>query len=238
MKYPLSRHSIMKKLPYLRSLSALALGLILAGAALAQSVSAKKTLVVNGHIADAAVVQIDGHSYADVDALVRMMNATVRFESGRVILTLPAAGADAKPGRATPGLSKDFAKAGISQVAAMQEWKGAIASAIRFGLAAGTWLAPWLQDYRVRAEGSLSQTSLAVKTADDRKALDLLKNEFTSLGEWDSNTQATIHSLDAEQALDPAIAQNDPLRTKISECGTFLSAMLVAGEFADNPNCH
>lgn len=221
-----------------RSRVVLALSLMLAGAAFAQNAPTKKTLVVNGRAADGAVIQIDGHSYVDVDALARTMNATVNFQAGRVILTVPAAEAGAKPERTAPGLSKDFAKAGISQVAVMQEWKGAIASAIRFGLAAGTWLAPWLQDYRVRAEGSLSQTSLAVKTADDRKALDLLKNEFTSLGEWDSNTQATIHSLDAEQALDPAIAQNDPLRTKISECGTFLSAMLVAGEFADNPNCH
>jgi len=215
----------------------------MAGAVSAQNVPEKKTpekkaLVVNGRIADAAVVQIDGHSYVDVDAFARIMNATVRFEPGRVILTVPAAAAEAKPGRAAPGLSKDFAKAGISQLAVMQEWKGAIASVIRFGLAAGTWLAPWLQDYRVRAEGSLSQTALAVSTDADQKALQLLKNELANLGQWDSNTQATIRSLNAEQALDPAAAQNDPLRAKISGCGIFLSAMLVSGEFADDPSCH
>jgi hypothetical protein len=40
---------------------ALSLSLMLAGAAFAQNASTKKTLV-NGRTADAAVVQIDGHS--------------------------------------------------------------------------------------------------------------------------------------------------------------------------------
>jgi hypothetical protein len=238
MKDNFGRHSIMKESSKFRTLTALALGLILAGTVSAQSVSGRKTLVVNGRSAEGAVTQIDGRSCMDVETFARVTNATVSFESGRVILTLPAAGAAAKPERVQQGFSKDFAKAGIAQVAAMQEWKGAIASAIRFGIAAGTWLAPWLQEFRSRAEGSLNQTAVAAKSESEQKALQLLKNEFASLAEWDSNTQAAIRSLNAEQALDPAAAQNDPLRTKISECSTSLSAMLVAGEFTDSPSCH
>jgi hypothetical protein len=228
----------MDKLSCFSSLTALALSLMFAGAAFAQNVPEKRKLVVNGRVADGAVVQIDGHSYVDVDTFARAMNASVTFEPDRVILTVPVAEAAAKPERTAPGLSKDFARAGIAQLAEMWEWKGAIASAIRAGVAAGSWLGPWLQDHRVRAEGSLSQTSLAAKTESDQKALQLLKNEFTSLGEWDSNTQASIHSLNAEQTLNPAAAQNDPLLAKISECGNFLSAMLVGGEFEDSPSCH
>lgn len=209
-----------------------------AGAAFAQNAPAKKTLVVNGRTADAAVIEIDGHSYVDVDTFARMINAAVKFEPGRVILTVPAAAAGAKPERTAPGLSKDFSKAGISQLAEMLEWKAAIASVIRSGVAEGNWLVPLLRDHRVRAEASLSQTSLAAKTDSDQKALQLLKNEHTNLGEWDSNTQATIHSLNAEKSVNPVAAQNDPLLAKISECGNFLSAMLVDGEFADNPSCH
>ena len=94
---------------------------------------------------------IDGHSYVDVDAFVRIMNAAVSFEPGRVILTIPAAELGAKPERAAVlGLSKEFARASISQLAMMWEWKGAIASAIRSGVAGGNWLGPWLHDYRVR----------------------------------------------------------------------------------------
>jgi hypothetical protein len=228
----------MDTLSCFRSLTALALSLMLAGAAFAQNAPEKKTLVVNGRTADGAVAQIDGHSYVDVDTFARIMNAAVSFEPGRVILTVPAADTGAKPERPAPGLSKDFAKAGVSQLAEMWEWKGAIASAIRFGVAGGNWLGPWLHDHRVRAEGSLSQASLAAKTESDRKALQLLKNELTNLGEWDSQTQATIHSMNAELTINPAVAQNDPLLTKISECGNFLNAMLVGGEFADSPSCH
>jgi hypothetical protein len=123
-------------------------------------------------------------------------------------------------------------------LAEMREWKAAIASAIRSGVAGGNWLAPWLQDHRVRAEESLSQTSLVAKTESDQKTLQLLKNELANLGEWDSNTQATIHSLNGEQTVNPVAAQNDPLLAKISECGNFLNAMLVDGDFADNPTCH
>jgi len=228
----------MNKRSCFHSLTALVLSLILAGAVFAQNAPAKKTLVVNGRTADAAVVQIDGHSYVDVDTFARMIHAAVTFEPGRVILTVPATEAEAKPERTTAGLSKDFSKAGISQLAEMREWKAALASVIRSGVAEGNWLVPLLRDHRVRAEASLSQTSLAVKTDSDQKALQLLKNEHTNLGEWDNATQATVHSLNAEKSVNPVAAQNDPLLTKISECGNFLNAMLVDGEFADSPSCH
>jgi hypothetical protein len=228
----------MNKLSYFRSLRAFALSLMLTGAAFAQNAPQKKTLVVNGRTADVAVLQIDGHSYVDLDTFARIMNAAVTFEPGRVILKFPAAESGAKPERTVPGLSKDFAKAGIFQLAEMREWKAAIASVIRSGVAGGNWLGPLLHDHRARAEASLGQTSLAAKTESDQKALQLLKNELTNLGEWDSNTQATIHSLNAEQSVNPAATQNDPLLAKISECGNFLNAMLVDGEFADSPSCH
>jgi hypothetical protein len=227
----------MKRLPQPCPLAVLALSLLLPSHVLAQNAPEKKALVVNGRTTEETVVQIGGHSYVDIDTLARIMNATVSFAPGRVVLTVPA-DAGAKPERAAPALSKDFAKAGISQLAEMWEWKGAIASAIRFGFAAGNWLGPWLHDHRVRAEDSFSQTSLEAKTESDKKVLQLLKNELANLGEWDSNTQATIHSLNAEQTVDPSAAENDPLLAKISECGTSLRAMLVGGEFADSPSCH
>jgi hypothetical protein len=207
-------------------------------AAMGQDASPKKTLVVNGHTADGAVVQINGRSYVDVEALGRIMNATVTIEPGRVLWTGPAAETGVRAEPSATGLSKDFARAGISQMAEMREWKGAISSAIRSGVAGGNWLAPLLHDHRQRAEESLSQASLAAKTESDKKALQLLRNEFTNLGDWDTNAQATIHSLDAEQSINPAATEGDPLLAKITECGHFLNAMLVGGEFADSPSCH
>jgi hypothetical protein len=216
----------------------IALSFLWLGTVWAEGTPAKATLVINGRTTEVAVVQIDGHSYVDVDAFARVMNAAVKFESGRVLLTVPAVVSGAKPERAAPGLSKEFSKAGIAQLAEMREWKAAIASVIRSGVAEGNWLGPLLHDHRLRSEASLGQTSLAAKTESDQKALQLLKNQFTSLGEWDDNTRASVHSLNAEPSINPAVAANDPLLAKISECGNFLNAMLVDGEFQDNPNCH
>ncbi len=222
-------------------LSGSALSLLLAASAVAQNPPQKMTLVLNGHANDGAVAQIDGRSYVDVETLARILNATLSFKPGRVILTGPtgpAAETMAKPERSVQGFSKEFARAGIAQLAEMREWKGAISSAIRSGVAGGNWLAPLLKEHRGRAAESLSLASVAAKTESDLKALDLLKSEFTNLGEWDGEAQATIQSLNAEKSINPLAAQNDPLLAKISECGNFLNAMLVGGEFADSTSCH
>jgi hypothetical protein len=215
-----------------------ALSLLFVASAIAQNTPQKVTLVLNGRATDGAVSQIDGRSYVDVETLARILNATLSFKPGRVILTGTAAESVAKPESAAPGLSKEFARAGIAQLAEMREWKGAISSAIRSGVAGGNWLAPLLTEHRARAAESLSQAAVAAKTEPDLKALQLLKNQFANLGDWDTQAQATIQSLNAEKNLNPPAAQNDPLLAKISECGSFLSGMLVGGEFADSPSCH
>ena len=229
---------IMNKLLSFLSISAFTLSLMFAAPAMAQNATQARALVVNGRSAEGAVVQINGHSYVEVETLAQIMGAAVRLEPGRVVLTSAASETGDKAGRITPGLSKEFARAGISQLAEMREWKGAISSAVRSGVAGGTWLAPLLREHRVRAEASLGQTSVAATTDSDKLALQLLKGEFANLEQWDSNAQAIILSLNAEQNLNPAAAENDPLLAKISECGSFLNAMLVGGEFADSASCH
>jgi hypothetical protein len=219
-------------------LSVSALALLLVASASAQNTPKKMTLVINGRATDGAVSQIDSRLYVDVEALARALNATLTLQPGRVILTGPMAESVAKTETIQPALSKEFARAGIAQLAEMREWKGAISSAIRSGVAGGNWLAPLLTEHRARAAGSLSQASLAAKTEPDLKALQLLKSQFANLGEWDTQAQATIQSLNAEKNLNPPAAQNDPLLAKISECGSFLNAMLVGGEFSDSPCCH
>jgi hypothetical protein len=200
------------------------------------------TLLMNGRATDGAISQIDGRSYVDVETLARILKATLSFKPGLVILSAvilsAAAESVARPAASAQGMSKEFAGAGIAQLAEMREWKGAISSAIRSGVAGGNWLAPLLKEHRARAGESLSQASVAAKTEADLKALQLLKSELTNLGEWDTEAQVTIQSLSAEQNLNPPAAQNDPLPAKTSECSTFLNAMLVGCEFADSPSCH
>jgi hypothetical protein len=219
-------------------LSACALSLLFAPSVVAQTPPQKMTLVMNGRAIDGAVSQIGGRSYVDVETLARILKATLTFKPGRVILTGPAAETIAKPEPIAQGFSREFVKAGIAQLAEMREWKGAISSAIRSGVAGGNWLAPLLKAHRAGAAEGLNLASVAAKTDSDLKALELLKSEFTNLGEWDTESQATILSLNAEKSLNPPSAQNDPLLAKISECSSFLNAMLVDGEFTDSVSCH
>lgn len=197
-----------------------------------------KELVVNGHGVDAGVLQIDGHSYVDMEAFAQATGASISVESSRIVMTLPVAAPTAQAPARTSGLSRAFAQAGIASVSDMREWRGGIASVIRFGVAAGNWLGPWLQDYQVRAQKSYDQAALAAKTPADRKATELLRNELTNVKQWDTQTQAAIQSLNAEPAVNPSATDNDPLRIKIADCSSFLASMLVSGEFADNANCH
>ncbi len=57
----------------------------------AQDAAPAKTLVVNGHASPGAVVQMNGKSYVDVEAFAQAVDATVRFEANKVILTMAAA---------------------------------------------------------------------------------------------------------------------------------------------------
>src|SRR3984885_13962434 len=97
--------------------------LLLAGVILAQT-AANKTLVVNGTSAGAAVREIDGHTYIEIEALARVTNGVVTIEPTRVLLSIPSAASlvnagaavtTAAPVAARPavGLSVEFKRAGI-----------------------------------------------------------------------------------------------------------------------------
>jgi hypothetical protein len=68
------------------------LGLVLAipGSLFAQGIP-NKTLVVNGKTVEAAVRQIDGHSYVDVETIAQLTNGTFIVDPHQVVLTIPVA---------------------------------------------------------------------------------------------------------------------------------------------------
>jgi hypothetical protein len=198
-----------------------------------------KVLVVNGETVEGKVRQIDGRSYVDIEALAQATNGAVTVEPHRVVLTIPAQDSSAARGaaaaQATQGLSKDFASAGIAEVAEMREWRGVIGTMVTYGLAvSGTWA----QDYRERVDAGLRQTTLAASTDADRNALQLLKNESASLAGWASDVLAARQALNGAKTVDPNAQQNDPVLTKITSCSRFLNAMLVSGAFSDDGSCH
>jgi hypothetical protein len=227
-----SRHN-MKKHRSLQSMLFIGFALSLATVLCAQRVSDIK-LLVNGKVINAAVLQVDGRSYVDVETLARITNGSVKVELNQILLTIPGSGQDAATPQNTPGLSKGFASEAVTALAEMKEWKGALVTMVTFGLAVdGTWA----QTYHDQVEASIARASVAATTSSDHSALQLLNNQFTHLAKWESDFIAERKALNGAKTVDPNAIQNDPALTKISNCGRFLSTMLVSRTFADNTSC-
>jgi hypothetical protein len=77
--------------------------------------------------------------------------------------------------------------------------------------------------------------SVAASTDSDRKAHQLLSNEFDNMKKLsdrfvDANTARNYTSLDA--------LESDPLDQKILNCARSLAAMAASGQFVDDGSCH
>ena len=215
--------------------------LLFAGILLAQN-TPDRTLIVNGKSAG-MVVQLDGHAYVDVETVARFTNGSVTLEPSRVVLTFPPTGTSSAPSvglaplppAPPPGLSRNFASLAIGELAEMREWRGAVGTILTYGVpVAGTWP----QDYHDRVEANLAQVGIAVTTAADQDALQLLQNEFSNLARWANDIVTTRQSMNATNTVRPDTIQSDQTLAKISDCSRFLNSMLVSGSFADDQSCH
>ena len=123
----------------------------------------------------------------------------------------------------------------IAVLAEMREWRGAVGTMITYGLAVS---GAWSQSYHDSVAAGLAEASAAAMTDADQNALVLLNNEFDKLAGWANDVIAARQSLNAEKTIDPNALRNDPILAKITECGQFLNAMLLSGDFSDSPSCH
>jgi hypothetical protein len=189
------------------------------------------------------VVQMGGHAYVDVETVAQFTNGSLTLERNRVVLTFPASGTSAAPsaGPATlppappPGLSRNFASLAIGELAEMREWRGAVGTILAYGVpVAGTWP----QDYHDRVEANLEQVGVAVSTAADQDAMQLLRNQFSNVARWANDVVTTRQSLNATNTVGPNTVQGDQTLARISNCSRFLNSMLVSGMFSDDQSCH
>jgi hypothetical protein len=200
-----------------------------------------RALIVNGK-STGTVMQMGGHMYVDVETIAQFTNGSVTLEPNRIVLTFPAPGTTAAPSTSTapaaappPGLSRNFASLAIAELAEMREWRGAVGAILTYGVPV---VGSWPQDYHDHAEANLTQVSVAVSTAADQEAMQLLQNEFSNLSAWASNVVATRQSMNATNTVRPDTMQSDQSLTKINNCARFLNSMLVSGSFADDSSCH
>lgn len=196
-----------------------------------------RTLIVSGQPGHVTVIQVNGRSYADLEALARVVNGSLSFNGNQITLTLSGAvstppPADASGNPATnPGLSKGFLKAGIEAMFVVREWHSALANAIQNGFPIA---ATWLADYRNRAATGLRLASVAASTDSDHNAFQLLTNAFNLMDKLSNQYLASIQS---RNYIPPDSLANDPLDQKLLNCGHSLASMVASGQFVDDGSC-
>jgi hypothetical protein len=212
--------------------------------ALPQAAQQSGTLIVKGHSGHTPVIQINGASYVDIEALARLVNGSLGFQGNQITLTLPGASsastsaastsATAPPPSETTntGFSKDFLKAGIEEMSLIREWRSAMTSAVKNGYPLTD---AFVANYRNQAATSLRLVSVAVSTDADRNAFPLLSNEFDKMQKLSNKILAARKDMNY---ISPDALQNDPLDQQILACARSLAAMAAANQFQDDGSCY
>src|SRR5208283_2516716 len=76
--------------------------LVLPGLAWSQDAQQNLTLIVTGQPGQAPIVQMNGKSYVDIDALARLTNSSLSFKGNKVILTPPGSAPSTLPAGPEP----------------------------------------------------------------------------------------------------------------------------------------
>ena len=213
----------------------LAVLLIVPALALCRAAQAPQTLIVKGQPTQITVVQMNGHSYVDLEALARAANGSLTFNRNQITLTLPGTAGTPAPASANLAsnseFSKGFMRAGIEQMTIIREWRTALANAIQNGFPITE---DWLSAYRSQATTGLRLSFVAISTDSDRNAYRLLNSEFENMKLLSNNYVAMRQSM---QFIAPDSLANDPLNQKILDCAHSMAAMAANGQFVDDGSC-
>ena len=200
---------------------------MVAGAfALSQASEQKRTLIINGQSTQVPMIEVNGHSYVGLEALVDASNGSLSYSGNTVALSVPIGSTSATRSEApsqetpsNPGLSREFLKAGIEQRSTLREWHTVLATAIQNGIPLSASL---LEPYRAQASTNMRLVSAAATTASNRSAYELLSNEFKNMAKLNDkyvNLRANL------SYISPHAQQNDDLNQRIMACGRSLGAM-------------
>ncbi len=213
----------------------------------AQNGKQSRLLVIDGQTGQAPVIEQNGRTYVDLEALTEITHGSLSFKADRIVLSLPTANANSAPIAEPPeeamhsptaesGLSRDFMLAGIEQIATIREWAKTLAYAIENGYPITE---QWAAQSRDQAAHVLRLASAAASTESDRNALQLLTNESEAVREWSNKLVQERKSMNtAKYAVSENALRDDPASQKIIVCGHFLATMLGSGSFKDDPSCH
>ena len=213
---------------------AIVLSLVIPVFLLVEAAQKSRTLLVNGHPGEVAVIEREGHAYAEIETLARLMNGSLSFNGNQIILTLAGASALAPTiTQASPsGFTKDFIRAGIEEMAVIREWRSTLRNAVERGYPVTE---DWIEGFQARAERSLRLVSLAATTESDKGAVKLLTNEFNNMKNLSNRV---LEANKSRTYVSHESLNNDPMDQRILNCARSLAAMAANGQFADDGSCH
>jgi hypothetical protein len=216
-----------------------AIPLMLAGIAAAQDHYQQRTLVINGHTGTAMLYQIDGRSYVALETIAQIANGGMSFSGDKIILTIPAgdsAVTRSSDHAAVPGMSTDFMKAAIQELAILKDWSTTLATGIQRG-APGD--GSRLVVFHDGASTQLRLARVAASNESDESALRLLTNHFNVVNNWSDKLVAERKSMNtAKYSMTPNALANDETYQKITGCAQFLGTMIPSGQFQEGRACN
>jgi hypothetical protein len=118
-------------------------------------------------------------------------------------------------------------------MAEIREWRSALVQAVQYGFPPGG--SDWTASYRGAAATGISRASVAASTDDDRKAFQLLSNEFNNMQQLSSQMVQARQNMNY---IAPDALQKNPLDQKILACARALQAMAANNQFQDDASCH
>jgi hypothetical protein len=204
--------------------------------ALAQATPAPESqpgsmLSVKGYTATTPLVEMNGRSYVDLEALARLIEGSLSYAQNQVTLTLPSAPGEAPSAEANQGFSKPFVKAGIELMADIREWRIAIVDSVQHNYPISV---DSVSAQRRLAERNLQLAAAAASTDDDRSGVPLLTAEFKNMQKLSDRILAKRRQA---SYIPPKSLNNDPLDQQILACSKSMAAMVANNAFVDDANC-
>jgi hypothetical protein len=211
--------------------------LVLPGLAWSQAAPQNSTLVVTGQPGQVPVLQNNGRSYVDIEALARLTNSSLSFKGNQIILTPPGAAASTPPAPQASQpvgteFSKAFLKAGIEEMSVIREWRAALLNLVQNGYPVTEAL---MAGYRGQAITNLRLASVATSTDSDRNAFQLLSNELDNMQKLSNKFVAAAKNMNY---ISPDALNDDQLNQQVLTCARSLAAMASSGQFQDDGSCH
>ena len=208
--------------------------LMLPGKVNAQTPPKTPTFAIAGQRGEAPLLQFNGKSYVEVEALARLTKGTLSFKDNRTTLTLPPTDPEAPTPQpqVKAGFSRPFVQAAIEELGSITEWRTGIVSAVEKNIPLSE---EWASAQHRQAEKNLALASAAVSTEDDRSSFPLLSSELDHMQKLSDNYLALLKQ---SAAMSPDNFGNSALEEQILSCAKGFVAMTESRQFQDQAPCH